>query len=43
MINPGCAVKDYFGVAVALWRTTAVIGASGVGQNAGRVYVLPLP
>jgi len=30
---------DFFGDSVAVWRTTAVVGAEGCANNAGRVYV----
>jgi hypothetical protein len=39
ILNPGCAIGDDFGNAVALSGRTAIIGAPGADKGNGQVYV----
>jgi hypothetical protein len=43
VVDPGCAVKDRFGTAVALDGRTAFIGAPMTNKDAGAVYELTIP
>jgi hypothetical protein len=43
VINPGCTANDGFGLALAMWRRTALIGAPFQHKDAGAAYVLAIP
>ena len=43
ILNPGCAIGDDFGNAVALSGRTAIIGAPGADKGNGAVYLNAVP